>query len=77
MPLTKLTLTVDKTALAAAKRYSKKRGTSLSRMVDQFLSDLSHHEVEHTPTVQRLIGVLPRRAGMAEYRRYLGEKYRA
>ncbi len=35
VPLTKLTLTVDKTALAAAMRYSKQRGTSLSRMVDQ------------------------------------------
>ena len=76
MPLTKLTLTVDKTALAAAKRYSKKRGTSLSRMVDQFLSNLPHSEVEYTPTVRRLIGVLPKRASTAEYRRYLDQKYR-
>lgn len=74
MPLTKLTLMVDKTALAAAKRYSNKRGTSLSRMVDQFLSNLAHNEVEYTPTVQRLIGVLPKRASTVEYRRCLDEK---
>ncbi|HEV2008273.1 MAG TPA: DUF6364 family protein [Burkholderiales bacterium] len=76
MSLIKLTLTVDKTALAAAKRYSKRRGTSLSRMVDQFLSSLPHNEVQNTPTVQRLIGVLPKRASTAEYGRYLDEKYR-
>lgn len=76
MALTKLTLTVDKTVLAAAKRYSKKRCTSLSRMVDQFLSSLPRNDVEYTPTVRRLIGLLPKRASTAEYRRYLDEKYR-
>ncbi len=43
-------------------------------MVDLFLSNLPHDEVGYTPTVRRLIGVLPKRASTVEYRRYLDEK---
>lgn len=76
MPARKLTLSVDEDVIEKARRYSKAHGTSISRLVTSFLARLSQQRRRYTPTVQRLIGLLPRHADRAEYRRHLEEKYR-
>lgn len=77
MPITKLTLSVDEAVVERAREYSRRHGTSISQLVSRFLSALppSPHEAEYTPTVRRLLGILPPDADIADYHRYLEEKY--
>lgn len=75
MPLTKLTLSVDEALVEKAREYSRRQGTSISQMVSRFLAALPDEEEEYTPTVRRLLSVLPPEAEAAEYRRGLEEKY--
>jgi hypothetical protein len=77
MSLTKLTLSVDEALVEKARAYSRRRGTSISQMVSRFLDALPDEgqEEEYTPTVRRLLGILPPEADLAEYHRHLEEKY--
>jgi hypothetical protein len=76
MSLTKLTLSVDEALVEKAREYSRRRGTSISQMVSRFLAALPEGgEEEYTPTVRRLLGILPPEADLAEYHRHLEEKY--
>jgi hypothetical protein len=75
---TKLTLSIDPELIEKARRYSRNRGTSISQIVSRFLAALPDEgqEEEYTPTVRRLLGILPPEADLAEYHRHLEEKYR-
>jgi hypothetical protein len=75
MSLTKLTLSVDEALVEKARAYSQRRGTSISKMVSRFLAALPDGEEEYTPTVRRLLGILPPETDIAEYHRHLEEKY--
>ncbi len=75
----KLTLTVDETVVARAHAYSEVHGTSISQLVTDFLTSLprmgdEQHAV-YTPTVRRLLGLLPSETALDDYRRHLDEKY--
>jgi hypothetical protein len=73
----KLTLLIEKSAAQRAKRYSKRHGTSVSRLVSQMIEALPDESDDGlTPGVRRLIGVLPKGASLEEYRRHLRKKYR-
>ena len=77
MVSTKLTLLVDKTAAARAKRYSKRHGTSVSRLVSQMFARLpDEDDGELPPAVRHLAGILPRTASADDHRRHLRRKYR-
>lgn len=80
MASTKLTLLIDKSAAARAKRYSKRHRTSLSRLVAQMFAGLPDDgeggDVGLTPAVRRLVGVLPKTASIEEHRRHLRQKHR-
>ncbi len=77
MTSTKLTLLVDRSAAARAKRYSKRHRTSVSRLVAQMFAGLpDDDDAGLTPAVRRLVGVLPRTVSPAEHRRHLRQKYR-
>lgn len=77
MTATKLTLLIDKSAAQRAKRYSKRHGTSISRLVTHMLAALPDDErADLTPSVQRLVGILPDTASLDEHRRELRRKYR-
>ena len=74
-----LNLSLDESVIERARRYSERHDTSISRLVNDFLSRLPAEEegldMEGlTPTVRRLIGVA---AGADEgaYKRYLADKY--
>ncbi len=77
MSLTKLTLSVDEALVEKARAYSRSRRTTISQMVSRFLAALPEEgQEEYTPTVRRLLGILPPEADLAEYHRHLEEKYR-
>ena len=73
---TKLTLSIEADAVRRAKRYARTHGTSLSRMVGQFLAVVS--EVSdgpaRSPGLRRLRGVI-KTGNREDYRRHLREKY--
>jgi len=79
--LAKLTLSVDKDVVRRAKRYAVRRGTSISRLVERYLSLLAGPRPEAGEgwpgVVARLRGALKGASGdTTEYRRYLERKYR-
>jgi len=58
--MSKLTLSVDPDVAARAKRYAKRRGTSVSRMVEAYLKSVMEPETreEKTPILDSLSGIL-------------------
>ena len=76
MALKKLTLSVDEDVIETARRYAQQSNTSISRLVTQFLARLPLSEKRRfSPTVRRLLGILPHDVDVAEYRRHLAEKH--
>jgi hypothetical protein len=78
--MAKLTLSVDSGVVKRAKRYASLRGTSISRLVERYLSLLSRREPapadEDTPVLARLRGTLKGAADELSYKRHLERKYR-
>ncbi len=79
--MSKLTLSVDDTIIRRAKRYAKARGTSVSRLVEQFLSLVPNERPGDGPSdaappiLRRLRGSL-KGVETDDYLRYLERKYR-
>ena len=77
----KLTLKLDGTVIARAKKYAKKRNTSLSKMIEAYLDSITQpgdSGIETTPLVEGLSGVidLPDNYEYGkEYADYLDQKY--
>lgn len=73
----KLTLSVDEQVIERARRYSRRHKTSISQLVSNFLAQLDADEGERTysPTVRRLIGILPSDTSVEQYHRHLEEKH--
>ena len=81
--MSKLTLSVDEGVVTRAKRYARKRGTSVSRLVEQYLEMLSGPgpaaaaDGSVTPLLRRLRADLEGVTGdVADYRRHLERKHR-
>ena len=79
--MSKLTLSVDGAVVKRAKRYASKRGTSVSRLVEQYLELLSRPEPREdefiTPLLKQLRADLKGVKGdISDYHRYLERKYR-
>lgn len=73
----KLTLSVDEQVIERARRYSRRHNTSISQLVSNYLAQLDADQEAGTysPTVRRLIGILPREAAVEQYHQHLEEKY--
>ena len=74
----KLTLSVDKTVVARARRYAAQHNTSISHLVETYLTAVaapSSDDAEDAPVLRRLRGCL-RKADKADYRSHLAAKYR-
>lgn len=75
---TKLTLRLDESLIASAKKHSAESGRSISQLVADFfaLMDARGAGVEATPRVRSLRGVL-KGSGLDEsdYRRHLEDKH--
>lgn len=78
--MAKLTLSVDPTVVAAAKRYAAAAGTSVSQLVENYLSALvqAPQEVGEPPMLARWRGTMAAEDDQAleDYRDHLVEKYR-
>lgn len=77
--MAKLTLSVDAKVVYVAKKYAAERGTSVSRLVEEYLAVLSRRAevTEETPILARVRGLLKgSRLDEQDYRRHLREKYR-
>ncbi len=79
----KLTLRLDEQVIKRAKKYAKRRKTSLSKMIEAYLDGLTRNaggedEEEITPLVKSLSGVIDLSAEVdykKEYREYIEKKY--
>lgn len=75
----KLTLKLKKKTIEKGKRYARKRNTSLSKMIENYLEKITQQEGDEiTPLVKSLSGVLKGesldyRSGYADY---LDRKYK-
>ena len=75
MPRKKLTLSIDEEAIRAARRYSKRHGTSVSELVTRYLGSLEDERRSTTRIVSRLRGILPADVSIEDYRRHIADKY--
>ena len=76
--MAKLTLSVDDRVVLRAKQYAKRRGVSVSAMVETYLTAVSEPHsptTRATPVLRSLRGVL-KKADIGEYRKHLAAKYR-
>jgi len=78
----KLTLSLDKKTIEQAKKYARRKNTSLSRLIENFLAKVTatdKENIEISPLVKSLSGVIKvkntdHRKG---YTDYLAEKYKS
>lgn len=77
MERTKLTIRVPRQLLEGAKRYAYEHDTTLTRLVSEYLRQLTaeNDPLADAPIVRRLSGSLAQDASIDEYRQYLEEKY--
>jgi hypothetical protein len=76
MSTNKLTLSIDAATVKKAKRYVAAHGTSLSRLLTQYLASLPDDTRQTLPPrVGRLAGVLPPQTDIEEYKEHLHGKY--
>ena len=69
-------LTLDPEAVKKGERYSRKKGTSISQIVSDFLSRLPDEtDSRLSPAVGRLLGIASGKQDEATYHRYLEKKY--
>ena len=76
--MSKLTLSVDAQVVRQAKRYAAKRGTSVSQLVEQYLTLVtrpSAAEGQDPPVLRMLRGAAAKLEADA-YGKYLTRKYR-
>ena len=77
---TKLTLNIDEFVITKAKSYAKKNSTSLSKLIENYLTSLNQQKTEKlrvSPLVESLTGVLSddKKSSAKEYVDFLNEKY--
>jgi len=69
-------LTLDPEAVERAERFSRKRGTTVSRIVSDFLLGLPEEsDGALAPAVGRLLGIAKGKGDERSYHRYLEKKY--
>jgi hypothetical protein len=76
--MSKLTLSVDTHVVSRAKRYAKRRGISVSKMVEDYLAAVAEppsRATGATPILRSVRGIL-KNANISEYRKHLAAKYR-
>jgi hypothetical protein len=77
MDETKLTIRIERATLERAKRYARRHGTSLTRLVISHLERLGPGDgaEDDAPVTRRLTGVLPPEASPQDYRDHLERKH--
>ena len=79
----KLTLSLDKNTIDQAKKYARKKNTSLSKLIENYLTKVTspdNEEPEVSPLVKSLSGVIELSGNdrlKKGYGDFLAEKYKA
>jgi len=76
--MAKLTLSVDNRVVSRAKQYAKRRGVSVSKMVEGYLAAVAEPPscaTADAPILRSVRGIL-KSADVDEYRKHLAAKYR-
>ena len=76
--MAKLTLSVDSHVVSRAKQYAKRRGVSVSEMVEAYLATVAEppsSSASAAPILRSVRGVL-KTADVGEYRKHLAAKHR-
>jgi Family of unknown function (DUF6364) len=75
--MSKLTLSVDERIVSRAKRYAKRRGVSVSQMVESYLAAVAEPSpaMYDAPILRSVRGSL-KKANLDEYKKHLAAKYR-
>jgi len=72
----KLTVRVSREALDNAKRYAAENGTTLTNLIDAFLSTIpAADQTADAPILRRLTGILPADVSADSHRAHLEKKY--
>ncbi|HEY6343844.1 MAG TPA: DUF6364 family protein [Bryobacteraceae bacterium] len=74
--MSKLTLSVDDRVVSQAKRYAKRCGVSISKLVESYLSAVTGPLSAADTPVLRLVRGSLREDGTQAYRKHLASKYR-
>jgi hypothetical protein len=76
--MAKLTLSVDDRVVSRAKQYAKRRGVSVSDMVEAYLSAVAAPPSPDTgaASILRSVRGVLKNADPDQYRKHLAEKYR-
>jgi len=75
---TKLTLTIEEEIVKKAKIISKKKKSSLSKIIENFLKNFIENEqnIKITPNVLKLKGILKdKNISEKDYKKHIEEKY--
>ena len=76
MEQTKLTVRVPRALLENVKRYAAQNDTTLTNLIEAFLSRIPPQEpLDQAPIVRRISGMLPETVSLQDYRDHLEEKY--
>ena len=76
--MAKLTLSVDDHVVSRAKQYAKRRGVSVSEMVEAYLAAVAEPPASATgaAAILRSVRGVLKNADIGQYRKHLAEKYR-
>ncbi|HEY4490625.1 MAG TPA: DUF6364 family protein, partial [Acidobacteriota bacterium] len=74
---TKLTIRLPRKLLENAKRYARQQNTTLTQLITDFLDHISEptNALENAPIIRRLSGILSKNVSIADYKKYLQEKW--
>ena len=77
--MAKLTLSVDTGVVSRAKQYAKRRGVSVSQMVETYLAavaDPPSHPIGGAASILRSVRGVLKKADVNDFRKHLAAKYR-
>lgn len=76
--MAKLTLSVNDHVVSRAKQYAKRRGVSVSEMVEAYLDAVAepHPPTTGAASILRSVRGVLKNADIDQYRKHLAEKYR-
>jgi len=77
--MSKLTLSVGQQVVSRAKRYAKRRGISVSAMVEAYLTSVaetSDKSPQDSPPILRSLRGVLKKADLETYKKHLAAKYR-
>jgi hypothetical protein len=76
--MSKLTLSVDERVVSRAKRYAKRRGVSVSAIVEAYLASVAEapdKTPEDSPPILRSVRGILKKADLRAYKKHIVAKY--